>query len=191
MDTFNHQNMNNMNDFNFNGTNLSDIPNLPMNNNNQNQNQNQKVNQVLNNYYAKDTMSIKSDIDLDEYIFNDAPLDNLTLNTKYSTRSKKSKKLLDLDDLDSEIDMPKKDSSKKSKESKGYLEWFFNDCFNYKDFILLFALYFILSQEMIKDFFGGYFTSINPDDEGKVGVQGVLIYGLILCVLFAIIKKFI
>lgn len=177
MDTFNNQNLPNLNDFNYNGTNLSDIPVI----NNQN---NQLANQVLNNYYSKDNMSIKSDINLDEYIYNEPSLDNLTINTK----SKKSKKLMDLDDIDSESYVK---PTKKSKSNKGYLEWFFNDCINYKDFILLFALYFILSQDMIKDFFAGYFSSINPDDEGKVGVQGVIVYGLILCVLFVIIKKFI
>ncbi len=67
---------------------------------------------------------------------------------------------------------------------------FFNDSnFSIKDFLILFTLYFLLSQEMIKDFFSKYFTSLNPDDEGKVGIQGVIIYGLILTVLFIGIKK--
>ena len=60
---------------------------------------------------------------------------------------------------------------------------------NLKDFIIIFVLYFLLSQEMIKDFFGNYFTSLNPDDEGKVNVQGVIIYGLIFSFLFIIIKR--
>ncbi len=67
--------------------------------------------------------------------------------------------------------------------------WFFDECFNYKDFIILFILYFILSQEMIKDFFAKYFTSLNPDNEGKIGIQGVIIYGLILTVLFMVLRK--
>lgn len=62
---------------------------------------------------------------------------------------------------------------------------------NLKDFIIIFVLYFLLSQEMIKDFFGNYFTSLNPDDEGKVNVQGVIIYGLIFSFLFIIIKRLI
>jgi hypothetical protein len=44
---------------------------------------------------------------------------------------------------------------------------------------------------MIKDFFSKYFNSLNPDDEGKIGIGGVIIYGLILTVLFMIIKKFV
>jgi len=69
--------------------------------------------------------------------------------------------------------------------------WFFDECFNYKDFLVLFILYFILSQEMIKDFFSKYFNCLNPDTEGKVGVQGVIIYGLILTVLFMLVRKLI
>lgn len=73
---------------------------------------------------------------------------------------------------------------------KDYLQWFFDDCFNYKDFLILFIVYFVLSQEMIKDFFAKYFSSLNPDDEGKIGVQGVIIYGLVLSILFMIMRKF-
>lgn len=75
------------------------------------------------------------------------------------------------------------------KSYSEYAGWFFDECFNYKDFLILFILYFVLSQEMIKDFFSKYFSSLNPDTEGKVGVQGVIIYGLILTVLFTVIKK--
>jgi len=77
----------------------------------------------------------------------------------------------------------------KIPDTKNYIFWFFDDCFNYKDFLILFILYFVLSQEMIKDFFSKYFTSLNADNEGKVGVQGVIIYGLILTVLYMLIKK--
>ena len=44
---------------------------------------------------------------------------------------------------------------------------------------------------MVKDLFGQYFTSLNPDDSGKVHVKGVIIYGLILTVLFMVLKKII
>lgn len=74
--------------------------------------------------------------------------------------------------------------------TNSYLSWIFDSCFNYKDFLILFILYFILSQEMIKDFFSKYFTSLNPDDEGKVNIQGVIIYGLILTIFYMLIRKF-
>jgi hypothetical protein len=43
---------------------------------------------------------------------------------------------------------------------------------------------------MIKDLFGSYFTCLNPDDEGKVGVKGVIVYGLILTIIFMLSKKY-
>lgn len=76
------------------------------------------------------------------------------------------------------------------KNSKNILSYLFDDCFGVKDFILLFSIYFILSQDMIKDLFSGYFTCINPDDEGKVGVKGVIVYGLILTIIFMLSKKY-
>jgi hypothetical protein len=77
-----------------------------------------------------------------------------------------------------------------TKSYSDYAGWFFDECFNYKDFLVLFILYFVLSQEMIKDFFAKYFSSLNPDYEGKIGVQGVIIYGLVLTVLFMVVRKF-
>lgn len=75
------------------------------------------------------------------------------------------------------------------KSYTNYAGWFFDECFNYKDFLVLFMLYFVLSQEMIKDFFAKYFSSLYPDYEGKIGIQGVIIYGLILAVLFMVVRK--
>jgi len=76
------------------------------------------------------------------------------------------------------------------KNSKNFLSYIFDDCFGIKDFILLFSIYFILSQDMIKDLFAGYFTCLNPDEEGKVGVKGIIVYGLILTTIFMLSKKY-
>lgn len=73
---------------------------------------------------------------------------------------------------------------------KTIMSYIFDDCFSIKDFILLFSIYFILSQDMIKDLFSSYFTSLNPDDDGKVGVKGVILYGLILTIAFMLFKKY-
>ena len=48
-----------------------------------------------------------------------------------------------------------------------------------KDAIIIFVLFFLMSQDMIKELFSQYFTSINPDESGKVGAKGVIIYGII------------
>lgn len=73
--------------------------------------------------------------------------------------------------------------------SESLSSYIFDDLFNLKEFIILFGVYFLLSQEMIKDLFAQYFTSLNPDDTGKVNVKGVIIYGLILTILFMVLKK--
>jgi len=70
-----------------------------------------------------------------------------------------------------------------------YLSMIFSDSFNVKDFFLLFGLYFLFSQNMIKDFFAKYFSCLNPDEDGKVHIQGVIVYGLLLTVMFMLLKK--
>lgn len=67
---------------------------------------------------------------------------------------------------------------------------FISEKFNLRELVLLFALYFVMSQEMVRDFFAGYFSSLNPDAEGNVRVQAILTYGLIFTLLFFILKLF-
>jgi hypothetical protein len=75
--------------------------------------------------------------------------------------------------------------------SSNVSSYIFDDLFNLKEFIILFGVYFLLSQEMVKDIFAQYFTSLNADDSGRVHVKGVIIYGLILTILFMVLKKLI
>lgn len=157
-----------------------------------------------NNMSLYDNSSINSrtrkniNIDVDD---DDCIGDNISANSSNSNRSsgthysssdsskkiKKNKKKKDITDLKETIEDFVVNNE--TPNPTGYVQWFFDDCFNYKDFLILFILYFVLSQEMIKDFFAKYFSSLNPDDEGKIGIQGVIIYGLILTILFMIIKK--
>ena len=74
------------------------------------------------------------------------------------------------------------------KPQKHFINYVY-DTFYIKEFVLIFAIYLFLSQDMIKDFFSEYFTSLNPGEDGKVGVKGIVIYGLILSSLFILIKK--
>jgi hypothetical protein len=111
-------------------------------------------------------------------------------NSKSSKKKKKNKIEETIEDFVIQNESNITNESVEAIESDvSWSKWFFDECFNYKDFIILFVLYFILSQEMIKDFFAKYFTSLNPDNEGRVGVQGVIIYGLILTVLFMVLRK--
>lgn len=56
--------------------------------------------------------------------------------------------------------------------------------------LVILILFIILSQPMIKDGIGKYITQINPDVEGKVGFTGIVIYGILLAILFGLVKKF-
>jgi hypothetical protein len=60
-----------------------------------------------------------------------------------------------------------------------------------KDPVVLLILYVILSQDSVKSFFGTYIKQINPQDDGSVSFMGIVIYGLILAVLFVIVRQLI
>jgi len=134
-----------------------------------------------NNIDLYDNMSKKSsNYDIDNESYNDSESEN---NYKKKKKKKNKEKTLK-EDVQDYIE-----KSNPLPSTNNYIPSIFDDYFNYKDFLVLFILYFILSQDMIKDFFARYFSSLNPDDEGKVNIQGVIIYGLILTVLFIIIRK--
>jgi hypothetical protein len=103
-------------------------------------------------------------------------------------KSKKSKKMHEYkDNLKKGLENMMTESGVPA--SSTLTSYIFDDLFNLKEFIILFGVYFLLSQEMVKDLFAQYFTSLNPDDNGRVHVKGVIIYGLILTVLYMILKK--
>ena len=54
---------------------------------------------------------------------------------------------------------------------------------------LLLAIYLILSLQPVKEFIGKYIKYINPTSEGNVPFSGIFIYGLILTILFILIKR--
>lgn len=165
---------------NYNGTNLNDLsPNKYEDNNSLIKSLTKEIinNLKENNVDIYDTLSSNKDYDSDS--------ESESLNKKKKKKKNKNKEKTLKEDLEDYII-----ESNPIPSTNSYLSWIFDDCFNYKDFLILFILYFILSQEMIKDFFSRYFTSLNSDDEGKVGVSGVIIYGLILTVMFMIIRKF-
>jgi hypothetical protein len=147
------------------------------------------TNEIINNLKesSQDEDNIKQssldddidDIDIEEQLFDDK---------EKSKKKKKNKEKLDniiKDNIENFVE-----DKIPVKNSKNILSYLFDDCFGVKDFILLFSIYFILSQDMIKDLFSGYFTCLNPDDEGKVGVKGVIVYGLILTIIFMLSKKY-
>jgi len=140
-------------------------------------------NSSINSRSKKNTNTNTYDIEQDEQCSDELK----SYDSSNLTKKLKKNKKKDITDIKNTIEEFVVNGE--TPNSTSYVQWFFDDCFNYKDFLILFILYFVLSQEMIKDFFAKYFYSLNPDDEGKIGVQGVIIYGLILTILFMIIKK--
>lgn len=178
-----------------NGTNLDDNFNS--------MNQSNKINQdptliksvarEIINGLKENNMSLYDNSSINSYKNNQQEKDNYSeynnnsIKSSKSRKSKSSNKVKDVVETIEDFVIDKETNTSKSYSE--YAGWFFDECFNYKDFLILFILYFVLSQEMIKDFFAKYFSSLNPDFEGKISVQGVIIYGLILTVLFMLIRK--
>jgi len=54
--------------------------------------------------------------------------------------------------------------------------------------LIILILYVILSQSFVKNKIGEYIKQINPGPDGQVSLVGIIIYGLILAILFAIFK---
>ena len=159
-----------------NGTNLDDLDNNKV----YNQRKKNDDNTSLIKTITKEIIHNLKDKNLElNDISNSDDLSNYSSKSSSKTKNKKIKENIE-DFVISENPIP---------STNNYLKSLFNNYFNFKDFLILFILYFILSQEMIKDFFAKYFSSLNPDDEGKINVQGVIVYGLILTVLFMIIRK--
>lgn len=57
------------------------------------------------------------------------------------------------------------------------------------EFLILLTLYVILSQPFIVSFASNYITQLNPDENGVVSLTGVIIYGMILTVMFMVLRK--
>jgi hypothetical protein len=146
--------------------------------------------EIMNNL-KDNNLSLNDDnnsLMLDENISKDDYSSNSSNKSCSNSKSKKKEKFNNIikDKIENFVDeqLPIKGGG------KTIMTYIFDDCFGIKDFILLFSIYFILSQDMIKDLFSSYFTSLNPDDDGKVGVKGVILYGLILTIAFMLFKKY-
>lgn len=87
-------------------------------------------------------------------------------------------------------DIPPKDDSEEEEvkdedinQSRSYLpDWF-------KEMLLILIIYIILSQNLVKGFFGKYIKYINPANDGNVPFIGIVIYGIILAVIYIVLKK--
>lgn len=191
---YNHKLNELIEDISLDGTNINDLSKIsyaPRKSNILNKNIIKNItNEIITNLKddSQEAPSFKGSISVDE---NDYLDNSITEEEQYCDNKKKSKKNKDkLDNLIKDNLENFVEDTIPVKNSKNFLSYIFDDCFGIKDFILLFSIYFILSQDMIKDLFAGYFTCLNPDEEGKVGVKGIIVYGLILTTIFMLSKKY-
>ena len=108
-------------------------------------------------------------------------MNNLKENNNEFIKKETYENELNLDDDDDEI--YEINNKKNKKNNKNENSSMFQN-FSIKNFIILFAVYFILSQDMVKDAFSMYLTCLNPDEYGRIGMMGVVLYGLILTILY-------
>jgi hypothetical protein len=57
------------------------------------------------------------------------------------------------------------------------------------DFILLFIIFMLMSQEFVKNFIGSKIKLINVNDKGVVPITGVMVYGFIFVTVFNNINR--
>jgi hypothetical protein len=57
------------------------------------------------------------------------------------------------------------------------------------EFLLLLTLYVIMSQNFVLSFASTYIHQLNPTDEGVISMSGIIIYGIIMVVLFMVVRK--
>ncbi len=60
----------------------------------------------------------------------------------------------------------------------------------FREPLIIFLLFVLLSHPFVKNNLGKYIKQINPDDSGRVGLTGIVIYGVLLATLFYLVKKF-
>jgi hypothetical protein len=131
-----------------------------------------KSQKVESDKYADDS-TIESD--------RNSHIKNLVEDINNEIEDGKKKKVKSQDTESEEEEKPKK------KKSKGS---FFNFTIPemIKDPILIWIIYVLMSQNFFKKLIGKYVTQINPNEEGVVSFTGIAVYGLIMVVLFTLIK---
>ncbi len=124
--------------------------------------------------------SIKTSTDLRQMIDN--------INNDIETSKKKvSNESLDTDTIE-ENKKEKKEKKKKNKKKKTETKCKESLEDYVYDFILLYIIFMLMSQQFVKNFIGTYINSININESGVVPFKGVAIYGVIFVSIFILSK---
>jgi hypothetical protein len=106
-------------------------------------------------------------------------VDEINNDSDIGPRKKKVKTVY----IETETEEQPDEKPKKKKKSSS-----FNIPEIFKDSILIWIIYMLMSQNFFKNLVGKYLTSINPNEEGIVTFSGIAMYGLVLVTLYILIK---
>lgn len=144
--------------------------------------------QTMEGHYPPENMQMRQHTD-EEY-FTDANNTTEDANLKQIINDinksiDKEKKTKDNDDTEEDTDNEEEKEDKGEKEEIDDKSDDEKKLFNMiKEPLLLWSVYMLLSQDMIKNLIGAYVNAINPSDDGSVGVVGVALYGVIMVIMY-------
>ena len=113
-------------------------------------------------------------------------------NTKKRRKSTDSSIATDSDNEDNDNNENNEHDENFNSEQKTHLAECESDTDYLKlvtEFLLLLTLYVIMSQPFVVSFASSYIHQLNPNEDGTVNMTGIIIYGMIMIVLFLIVRK--
>jgi hypothetical protein len=115
------------------------------------------------------------------------------INTNIKSKKENYKENDEKNNIDvNDISDAKKDDSKKAKKKKNKNNKYKVPMEDYLyDFVLLFIIFMLMSQDFVKNFIGSYVKIININEKGIVPISGVATYGVIFVTVFILSKIFI
>lgn len=81
---------------------------------------------------------------------------------------------------------PKIRNVRKEKQSHWLTSWF-----DWRELVILLALYFVMSTTSVYSTVGKYIPIIKPNADGSIASAGILVYGILLVALFILIRRFV
>jgi hypothetical protein len=134
-----------------------------------------------------DTLSQKAHAVADDVYERASPIKHIIedINNDNEIATRKKTKIKKETTEESEEDKEEKKVKNEKKKDGTFL---YNVPSFIKDPILIWVIFILMSQNFFKSMVSKYLKSIIPNESGVVGFTGVAIYGLVLVVLYTLIK---
>lgn len=98
---------------------------------------------------------------------------------QYSVPIKKKHKYQAVKDILEKIEEPKKVKQPKENNYLGIVV----------EFLIILIIYVIMSQPVVISFTSHYIKQLNPGPDGQASMNGIIIYGTIMSVIFMVVRK--